>query len=165
MTAIASRVRNAIYDVIDGLSSVGEVYKYEEAHPSRWPAVFITQADMEGTFATTSENRRIYGFNVIVAMPTAQNMPKDESQKKLEYAEGVCNEVVDQIIGAVDDSLDLDNVDVLFVEAADAEWGFMRSQSGDVRAVRILLRVVTDYSLPNSTFILDEQGQPILEEN
>lgn len=164
MTAIASQVRTAIYDIVDALSSVGSVYKYEETHPNRWPAVYITQADMEGTFVTTAENRRIYGFNVVVAMPTGQNLPKDGSKDRIEYAEDVCNEVLDQIIGAVDDRLDLDNDVVLFTEAADSQWGFLDSVSGKPRAVQILLRVHTDYQLPNSAFLSDEQGQPLVEE-
>lgn len=141
----ATDIRTLLVNRITSLSTVGEVYPYEATHPKNYPAVFVIPADMDGTFVTTAENRRIYGFQVTISYPTGSNLPKDASKTPLQYAEDVCNNVVDQIINDIDDNFTLDGSTVLFVEAADARWGFIDVQGGKNRAIQITLRIHTDY--------------------
>lgn len=142
-----SDIRTLLINRITALSTVGQVYGYEEPHPKNYPVVFVTPADMDGAFVTNAENRRIYGFLVTVSFPTGSNLPKDASKTPLRHSEDVCNDVVDQIINDIDENFTLDGVTILFIEAADARWGFINVQGGSNRALQVTLRIHTDFNV------------------
>lgn len=145
--SVWSDIRSLLITRITSLGSAQAVYGYEEDHPSGWPTVFVTPANVEGSFVTTAENRRIYSYYVTVLFPTGQNVPKDSSLQKVEYAEKVISDVLEDIIDDIDENFTLDGVTILFVEAADAEWGFMPMEAGQAKACRITLRVHTDFEV------------------
>lgn len=153
--SVSKDVKKLLIDKIGGLSTVQAAYGYEELNPTGWPCVWINPDNLQGTFATTSENRRIYGYKATVIMSLGEDFIKDGSVQREEYAQDVISDVVDQIINYVDDVTfitQLNNIysagdnTVLFIEAADAEWGNIDMQNGKARAVQISLMIHTDYN-------------------
>lgn len=166
MASVAKTVKDLIVEKINTLPSVQVVYKHEEVNPSGFPAVSIVATAMEGAFFTTSENRRIYSYRVFVHFPIGQNLA-DVSGDRYDNAEDVVQTVVDQIVGVIDDDYILDDpsgATVLFAEAVDSDYQYTELSTGWAKTALCTIRVHTDYNLPNSAFLLDEQGQPILEE-
>lgn len=153
-----SDLKTVLKNRIGALSSVGVVYGYEETHVRQFPAVYITPADLEGEFVTTTENRRQIGFRVTVFFPTGQNVPKDSSEKPVEYAERVVSQVMDDIIEDLDEtsytasfaSLSDSKDQFLFFSAADAEWGFVDYEGGKGRAIQITLIAHIDFTARTS---------------
>lgn len=161
--SVAKDVKDLIFAKIDALPTVQVTYKHEELDPTGYPAVCITATGMDGEFYSNSQNRRIYSYRVFVHMPIGQDLIGADTNR-LDYADNVVTEVIDQIIGTIDDDFTLDDAIVLFVNAADSEYQYTQLNNGWARTAICTLQVNTDYELPNSAFILDEQGQPILEE-
>lgn len=155
LNAVSSDVKKLLVDKINDLSSTEAVYGYRELNPDGWPCVWVTSANLQGTFATTAENRRIYGYNVTCMLTLGQDFIKDGSIQREEYAENTLATVADQIINYIDDVTFIADLNaiysagdttVLFVEAADAEWGEVSMQDGIAKAIQITLMIQTDYN-------------------
>lgn len=151
--SVVSDIRTVLNTRIGALSTVQKVYGFEHPNPTGFPAVFITSDTMEGVFISNTENRRTFTFNIIVIYPTGQNLPKDESENPVQYAEDRIYEVFDQISEDLDQNafnnafVDIGDADseYLFAEASDAEWGFYDYEGGKARALKIPLRIVVDF--------------------
>ena len=153
--SVSTDVKELLVNKINALSSTQAVYGYAELNPSGWPCVWVKTADLQGTFATTSENRRIYSYDITAILTLGENFIKDGSVQREEYAENVLAEVTDQIVNIFDDTSFISELNgiytsgdttVLFVEAADARWGEIDMQSGKAKAIQISLLVHTDYN-------------------
>lgn len=153
--SVVSDIRTVLINRIGALSTVQKVYGFEHPSPDGFPAVFITADTMEGNFVTTTENRRIFTFNIIVVFPTGQNIPKNESQNPVAYAEDRIYEVFDQISTDMDQNAfinafvsigDTDST-YLFASASDAEWGFYDYEGGKARALKIPLQIHVDFNV------------------
>lgn len=153
--SVSTNIKSLLVAKINALNSVQAVYSYSELNPDGWPCVWVKTADLQGTFATTAENRRIYAYNVTCLLTLGEDFIKDGSVQREEYAENTLATVVDEIINAVDDVTFITQLNaiytagdttVLFVEAADAQWGEVDMQSGKAKAVQITLMVHTDYN-------------------
>ena len=88
--------------------------------------------------------------------PLGEDFVKDNSIQRVEYAENTLNDVVDQIINLTDDKTFITTLNaiysagdttVLFVDAADAEWGTVDMQKGKAKGVQITLLINTDYNV------------------
>lgn len=153
--SVSTDIKSLLVSKINALSSTQAVYSYSELNPSGWPCVWVKTADLQGTFATTAENRRIYAYNVTCLLTLGEDFIKDGSVQREEYAENTLATVVDEIINAVDDVTFITQLNaiytagdttVLFVEAADAQWGEVDMQSGKAKAVQVTLMIHTDYN-------------------
>jgi hypothetical protein len=163
MASVATTVKNLIYDKVNALVSVQVVYSHEELAPTGFPAVCIKATGFEGDFVQNTENGRIYSYRIFVHMTIGQDLA-DVSGDRLDNAEDVVTNVIDQIAGAIDDNFQLDGATVLFVEAVDSDYQYTLLDNGWAQTAVCTVRVHTDYHLPNSSFILDEHGIPIVEE-
>lgn len=137
-------VKQQLIEKINALDSVEVVYPAEKVNPSGWPAVFVTSSDMEGEFSSNTENSRIYAFNVTILFPEGLDFVPDSQKERLDYAEGVVSQVIDDIINAVDTDYELSGSPVLFVNAADCTWGTYQYEGGVAKAANITLRVYTE---------------------
>lgn len=137
-------IKDQIIGKIEGLSSVQIVYPVEQPNPSGWPAVFVTTTDMEGEFSSNAENSRIYAYLVLIIFPEGQDFVPESESDRLDYAERTISTVIDDIINAVDTDYELDSSPVLFVDAADCEWGRYEYEGGVAKAAKITLRVYTE---------------------
>jgi hypothetical protein len=146
-----SMIKQQIISKIDTLESVQKVYPAPIDNPDGWPAVFVTAADLEGEFSSNAENSRIYAYNVIVLFPEGQDFVSESQYDRLDYAEKVVGEVVDEIINAVDTDFELDSLPndttVLFVNAADCQWGEYPYEGGIAKAAQVTLRVYTEVTV------------------
>lgn len=142
--SVSIQIKDQIIDKINALSSVEVVYPAVKLNPSGWPAVFITTNSEEGEFSSNAENSRVYTYNCMVNFPLGQDFVPEAEKERLDYAERVIAEVVDEIINAIDTDFELDGSPVLYVNAADAEWGYIDYEGGVARAINIILRVYTE---------------------
>lgn len=146
-----SMIKQQIISKIDNLESVQKVYPAEVPNPDGWPAVFVTAADLEGEFSSNAENSRIYAYNVVILLPEGQDYPTNTEYERLDYTEKVVGEVVDEIINAVDTDFELDSLPndttVLFVNAADCQWGKYPFEGGVAKAAQVTLRVYTEVTV------------------
>lgn len=145
--SVVSDIKDQLKRSIQSCSSVDKVYGYEEVNPTGWPCVMLTPADMQGEFASTSENSRVYGFKALILFTLGQDMETPKTLNRLEYAENVIMTVIDEIINAVDDNIVLEGTPVLFVNAADANWGYTSGEFGEARSAEITLRVYTEVTV------------------
>lgn len=136
-------IKDQIISKIEGCASVQKVYEAQEVNPSGFPAVFVTGTDMEGEFSSNQENSRVYGYSIVALFPEGQDFVDESIRNRLDYAELVLAEVIDEIINAVDTDYEL-ATPVLFVNAADFEWGTYDYEGGVAKAANITLRVYTE---------------------
>lgn len=76
-----------------------------------------------------------------------QDFVPDAQRERLDYAERTIAQVIDDVINAVDTDYTLDGLPVLFVNAADVEWGYIDYEGGVARAANVILRVYTEVTV------------------
>lgn len=146
--SVINDVKKSLKQKIEALSTIQKAYGYPELQPDGWPAVWVLPANMDGEFTSTTENRRIYAFNLTVMFPIGQDFDKSSGMTKEEYAESVVANAMEQIINDVDTDFELaSNASVLFINAADAEWGTVEYSGGVAKAVQITLMVNLDFNV------------------
>lgn len=144
--SVSTTLKNQLMDFIQACPSVQKVYGHEETNPEGWPSVYVVPTSLEGEFVSNVENSRVYAFRVTAVFPISQDMPGlPAGTNRLEFAEQTIATVVDEIINAVDTDFELEGSPVLYVDAADAEWGEASIEIGIVKAVQITLKVYTEY--------------------
>lgn len=143
----STEIKDQIISKIEALASVQIVYPAENNNPSGWPAVFVTVTDMEGEFSSNLENSRVYAYSLLILFPEGQDFVPQTEANRLDYAERVVADVIDEIINAVDTDYELDGTPVLFVNAADCEWGKYEFEGGVAKAANITLRVYTEKAI------------------
>lgn len=145
--SVSIQIKDQIIGKIEALASVQVVYPAEQPNPSGFPAVFVTSTDMEGEFSSNVENSRVYAYSVLIMFPEGQNVVPQAEQERLDFAEVTVSQVIDEIINAVDTDYELDGDPVLFVNAADCEWGKYEYEGGVAKAANITLRVYTEKNI------------------
>jgi hypothetical protein len=142
--AVSIEIKDQIIEKIEALDSVQIVYPANNLNPEGFPAVFVTSTNMEGEFSSNAENSRVYAYSVTVLFPEGKELVPESERDRLDYAERVISEVIDEIINAVDTDYELSSSPVLFVNAADCEWGSYQTEGGVAKAALITLRVYTE---------------------
>lgn len=140
-------IKDQIIRKIESLSSVQIVYPAVKLNPSGFPCVFVTAQSEEGEFSSNVENERVYTYNCTVLFPIGQDSVADSEAERMDYAEVTIANVLDEIINAIDTDYELDATPVLFVHAADIEWGYVDYEGGVARAASVILRVYTEKNI------------------
>lgn len=144
--SISTTVKQQLMDIIQAQPSVKKTYGHEEMNPSGWPAVFVNTTGMVGEFVDTANNSRVYSYRITIVFPMSQDMPGlPAGSNRLEYAEQTIATVLDEIVNAVDTDFELEGSPVLYVNAADADWGEAAIDVGIVKAVQITLMIYTEF--------------------
>jgi hypothetical protein len=146
--SVSTDIKNHLKANVQSCQSVQQVYGHEETNPKGWPAVMVTAGDIEGAFSSNTENSRIYAFKLQIFFPISQDFAPN-STNRMEYAEQVIATVIDEIINVADNDFELAGSDatVLYVDAANAQWGYTTLEVGDTRSVEITLKVYTEKTL------------------
>lgn len=144
---VSTAIKEQIIDKIEGLSSVQVVYPAVKLNPSDFPCVYVTANREEGEFSSNAENSRIYEYNCMVLFPIGQDFVPESENERMDYAERTIAEVLDQIINVIDTDYELDGSPVLYVNAADIEWGYTDVENGAARAANVILRVYTEITV------------------
>ena len=146
--SVSHTIKNQLKARIQNCPSVQEVYGSEKINIQGWPAVIVKAGEIEGTFASTSENQRIYSYPTLILFPQGQDMPGlPPGTDRLDYAEDVVATVIDEIINSIDNNFELDGTPVLFVEAVNCIWGTYEYEGGVAKASMITIRVVTEHNV------------------
>lgn len=145
--SVSIDIKDQIINKLENLSSVQSVYPALKLNPSGYPAIFVTTNTEEGEFSSNAENSRVYTYNCTVMFPIGQDFVPESERERLDYAERVIADVIDDSINAVDTDFELEGNPVLFVNAADVEWGYSDVEDGVVRAANLILRVYTELTV------------------
>lgn len=145
--SVSIDIKDQIISKINALSSVEVVYPALKLNPSGYPAVYVTTNTEEGEFSSNAENSRVYTYNCTALFPIGQDMIPEAVRERLDYAERTIAEVINQIINAVDTDFELNGNPVLYVNAADVEWGYIDVEGGVARAANVILRVYTELTV------------------
>lgn len=156
--SVTSDILTTLKTRIAALPSVQKVYAYHELEPEGWPAVWILPFDLDGTFATTTENKRASAFRITALMELGQDYIKNGSIVRENKADQVLGQVVDEIINDLDTNtfrstfVDLSegNSEFVYAEAADVAWGVVQTPVGFARAVEMTLIINYYYNVRSS---------------
>lgn len=142
--SVSIQIKDMIIDKIEACPSVHKVYPAIKLNSDGWPAVFVTTNTEEGEFSSNAENSRVYTYNCMSLFPLGSDFVPKAQKERLDYAERTIAQVIDEVINAVDSDFELDGTPVLFVNAADVEWGYVDYEGGVARAANVILRVYTE---------------------
>ena len=145
--SVSTDIKTHLMSNVQRCASVQQVYGHEEINPSGWPAVMVTAGDMDGEFASSSENSRTYSFKILIMFPITQDLPNlPTGSNRMEYAEQVVATVIDELINVLDIDFELDGSDptVLFVNASDVVWSYTSGEFGEARSATLNIRVYTE---------------------
>jgi hypothetical protein len=87
-------IRDILKTKLQSISSVQEVVEYPTEEFNGYPAVVIGFNDMESSFETTSENKRIYNFNIHII--------ENITNSNVKEARRIVEETIDDVIEALD---------------------------------------------------------------
>lgn len=146
--SVVVSIKQQLITKISACEAVHKVYGFENLEPDGFPVVFITPVRMDGEFISTAENRRVYQYRAMVAVNIGQSL-KGMTENAMDSVEETISQVLDQIINSVDKDYDLSdyNAQVLFVQAADVEYGYVDFESGYARTGTVMLAVETDFNV------------------
>lgn len=145
--SVSIQIKDQLINKIEVLSSVEVVYPALKLNPSGWPCVYITPDAEEGEFSSNAENSRVYVYNASVLFPMGQDFVPEPERDRLDYAEVVIAKVIDDMINAIDTDYELEGNPVLYVNAADVDWGYIDYEGGVARAANVVLRVYTEITV------------------
>lgn len=144
--SVSIQIKDQLISKINSLSTVEVVYPALKLNPSGWPCVYVTTNTEEGEFSSNAENSRVYTYNASALFPLGQDFVPESERERLDYAERTVAQVIDDIINSIDTDYEL-NTPVLFVNAADVEWGYIDVEGGVARAANVILRVYTEITV------------------
>lgn len=149
--SVNQEIKKQLIAKIQSCNAVQIVYPAEKPNPSGWPAVFVVPVSEEGEFSSNAENSRIYEYSALALFPEGQDFVDPSEADRLDYAEQVVGQVLDQIINAIDTDFELDSLPyqctVLYVNAADIQWGRYEYEGGVAKAAEVTLRVYTEITV------------------
>lgn len=145
--SVSIQIKEQLINKIENLTSVHVVYPALKLNPKGWPCVYVTSDSEEGEFSSNAENSRVYVYNASILFPMGQNFVPEEERDRLDYAEVVVAGVIDDVINAVDTDYELEGNPVLYVNAADVDWGYIDYEGGVARAANVILRVYTELTV------------------
>lgn len=136
-------IKRGIVRKIAAVSSVNKVYDYEKVNPDGFPAAFVTFQGTENEFFTNAENKRIFAYRILILCQIGQDASNTEA---LEQAELTIQQITGDILDTMDSDITLDNnAEVIFVEAAVGQPGYVNYEGGMARSSEIILKIHSIY--------------------
>lgn len=134
----SNNIKADIIDKLSALPSLNKVYAWER-QPQGFPAAFVTFKGTENEFFTNAENKRIYVFRILmIALIGRDRTATNEAELAEQQIQDMCGEAID----AFDSDIDLGhNGQVVFVEAAIGEPGYIEFEAGWARSAEVTVRV------------------------
>ncbi len=141
----SSVIKSDIIDKLSALPSFNKVYGWEKTNPAGFPCAFVTFAGAENEFFTSAENKRVFGFRILILAFIGQDR---DSTNQAEKAEQQIQDLIGEAIDAFDSDITLGaNAQTVFVEAAVGEPGYVAFEGGWARSAEINLRVHSIYAI------------------
>lgn len=142
MSAIKN-IKKGIITNLSAIDSLNKVYDYEKINPDGFPAAFVTFLGTDNEFYTTAENKRIYSYRILVLAQIGQ---ETSNTNQLEVAEQTIEDCVGDILDRMDSDITLDdNTQVIFVEAAVGQPGYVDYEGGVARSGEVIIKVHSLY--------------------
>lgn len=135
-------IKQELISKISALPEFNKVYGYERLNPGGFPAAFITFNGQENEFWTNAENKRVYIYRMLVLYQIGNTPLNETNPEDMEVAEEAIQDLIEDAIDAVDSDYTLgDAVDVLYVDAAIGQPGYVEYEGGVARSAEVTLRV------------------------
>lgn len=142
MSAIKDIKKELIRNV-SAISSVNKVYGFEKINPDGFPAVFITFVGTSNEFFTNAENKRVYEYRILTLAQIGQDLT---SSNAVEEAEATIQDVTGDILDTLDSDITLDGAaEMVFMEAAVGQPGYVEYEGGQARSSEITVRIHSVY--------------------
>jgi hypothetical protein len=142
MSAIKN-IKKELVKKLSAVSSVNKVYDFEKMPPDGFPAAFITFQGSDNEFFTNAENKRVHTYRVLVLAQIGQDRTAVD---QVDQAEQTIQDVVGDILDAFDSDITLgDYIQVVYLEAAVGESGYVEYEGGWARSAEIMLKVHSIY--------------------
>lgn len=139
-------IKKEIINKLSALSDFNKVYSYEKLNPTGFPAVFVTSTGVDNEFFTNAENKRVYGYRVLILMQGGQGLVGDAQDDVMDKAEQAVQDLTDRAIDAIDSDYTLGGyAEVIYVEAAVGDLGYIEFEGGWARSAEIILKVNSIY--------------------
>ena len=145
--SVSIQIKEQIIDKIEALDTIEVVYPAVKLNPRGFPCVYVTANTEEGEFSSNAENSRVYTYNCSILVPIGNDLVREAEAERMDYAERTIAGVIEQIINSIDTDYTLDGNPVLYVNAADVEWGYIDYEGGVARAANVILRVYTEVTV------------------
>ena len=142
------RIKQQVMDKIEAQPSVAKVYGFDKLPIEQFPAVMVKYGTMDGEFATTAENRRVYAYTAKILVPIGKDL-NNVADDRLQWAEEAIGQVVEEIINALDSDFELGqfNANVLYTRALDVLYSEYSYEGGYAKGAELTIQVVTDYDV------------------
>lgn len=142
MSAIKN-IKKGIITNLSAINSLNKVYDHEKINPAGFPAAFVTFQGTDNEFYTTAENKRIYSYRILVLAQIGQDTT---NTSQVELAEQTIEDCVGDILDTMDSDITLDNnSQVIFVEAAVGQPGYVEYEGGWARSGEVIIKVHSLY--------------------
>jgi hypothetical protein len=122
----------------DDVSKLAKVYDYTKMDIPQYPVALVIPSENEADYATTSENRRAWGFTI--------RLMQELERKGAETTERILRELVDETLQSLDEYYTLGG-DADIVRAAPSRWGWAQIGGGWIRIAEISLTVEAEISI------------------
>lgn len=138
------KISNGIKTVLSEIEDVQIVYDFEASNLEGFPAITITPSSNESAFATSTENRRAYGFLIRIYNERGSGNSNEETSER------TMRQLVDQVLDALDKryrTLDVaaeTGYEFLFMHAAPSRWAYA---DGAVKLRVAEVEVRVDYDI------------------
>ena len=124
MSANFSTIKAGIKAILEAdtdLNQTGQVFDYEPPRQSvtKDPFVIVIASDNEADFGNTIENKRIYGFKILIHV--------ERKERGESAAESLLVDIIDRVINALDQNSTLSVSGVLMVKASPSSWAYLVS--------------------------------------
>jgi hypothetical protein len=134
------QVSTAVLNILKANDLLANAYNFEAAEFDGDPVATLTPSANENDYATTTENRRTYGFNLRVYKG---RLTGEDAESKTEAA---MRELVDSVLDDLDKNHRLSAIDskvgytFLYLEAAPSQWGYS-GRENVYRVAEIIVKV------------------------
>lgn len=147
-------LRNNLKTLIETINDISEVSSLPKLNFSGYPAVSITQVNLDNLQSSFDLNERLYQYKVRVFYDSASIGVNQAVDNIEDTVENIINKIDDEeklgITRTIGDSLD-DFQSIIGIESVVNEWTFVPGSSIIVQEIDVNIRVVYDYELQSFT--------------
>lgn len=128
-----------LQSILETVDKIQVIYAYERENADGTPFATITPSANENDYATTTENRRTYAFNIRLFV-------ERKGQTNTADTEATMRDLVDDVLDALDRDWKLDGLGSrtgytkLFMSAAPSVWGYV-GRENEYRVAEINVRI------------------------
>lgn len=146
--SLSRDIREQIRNRIDALDNVAKVYTFMRFPLEQDPTVFVLNGSVDGEFSSNVENRRTYGYRIMILYGIGQDR-SDVTHDRMQYAEEAIGETAEDILNTIEEEYELGNfnAEVLFVRAMNINYSEVEYEGGYAKSAEFTVNVVTEHNI------------------